>query len=67
MIRICNEMDLNEIYQIINDSAKTYKGKIPNDRYHEPYMTMEELVSEINDGVVFWGFEKNNNLLRLSN
>jgi len=42
MIRKCNETDLNDIYHIINDSAAAYKGKIPNDRYHEPYITMEE-------------------------
>jgi N-acetylglutamate synthase-like GNAT family acetyltransferase len=62
MIRLCNSMDTEEIYQIINDAAEAYKGVIPDDRYHEPYMTMEELNNEITDGVVFWGFEENNKL-----
>jgi N-acetylglutamate synthase-like GNAT family acetyltransferase len=62
MIRLCNHMDTEEIYQIINDAAEAYKGVIPDDRYHEPYMTMEELNNEITDGVVFWGFEENNKL-----
>jgi N-acetylglutamate synthase-like GNAT family acetyltransferase len=55
-------MDTEEIYQIINDAAEAYKGVIPDDRYHEPYMTMEELNNEITEGVVFWGFEENNKL-----
>ncbi|MCL2181609.1 MAG: hypothetical protein FWB83_10850 [Treponema sp.] len=62
MIRKCNETDLKDIYHIINDSVAAYKGKIPNDRYHEPYMTMEELKSETNDGVIFWGYEENNSI-----
>jgi N-acetylglutamate synthase-like GNAT family acetyltransferase len=62
MIRLCNSMDTEEIYQIINDAAEAYKGVIPDDRYHEPYMTMEELNNEITEGVVFWGFEENNKL-----
>ena len=62
MIRICDKTDLNDIYQIITDSAKAYKGVIPDDRYHEPYMIVEELKKEINDGVVFGGMEQNNEL-----
>jgi len=56
MIKLCVSDDLQEIYQIINDASQAYKGKIPEDRYHEPYMDMEELTSEIKDGVVFWGY-----------
>lgn len=56
MIRLCECEDQETIYQIINDAAKAYKGVIPGDRYHEPYMSMEELQQEINDGVVFWGY-----------
>ncbi|MNP16506.1 Acetyltransferase (GNAT) family protein [compost metagenome] len=63
MIRLCNISDKEEIYQIINDAAQAYKGVIPDDRYHEPYMTFEELTHEINDGVTFWGFEENKLLL----
>ncbi|TCZ79351.1 GNAT family N-acetyltransferase [Paenibacillus albiflavus] len=63
MIRLCNSMDTEEIYQIINDAAQAYRGVIPDDRYHNPYMTIEELNQEMNDGVVFWGFEENNKLI----
>jgi N-acetylglutamate synthase-like GNAT family acetyltransferase len=63
MIRMCNSMDVEEIYLIINDAAEAYKGVIPNDRYHEPYMSSEELNNEISEGVVFWGYEQNNKLL----
>lgn len=63
MIRKCNAKDNGEIFKIINDAAQAYKGVIPEDRYHEPYMTIEELNKEIDDGVVFWGFEEDGQLL----
>lgn len=58
MIRRCTESDLDGMYAIINDAAQAYKGLIPVDRWHEPYMPMEELEEEIRDGVEFWGFEE---------
>lgn len=63
MIRLCNDTDIEAIYNIINDAAQAYKGVIPEDRYHEPYMTRDELNHEIEDGVVFWGVEEDNKLL----
>jgi len=57
MIRRCTESDLDGMYAIINDAAQAYKGLIPDDRWHEPYMPMEELEDEIRDGVEFWGLE----------
>jgi N-acetylglutamate synthase-like GNAT family acetyltransferase len=63
MIRKCNENDLEDIFQIINDAATAYKGIIPNDRYHEPYMTMEKLKNEIYNGVIFYGLEESNGLI----
>lgn len=62
MIRICAENDFETIYDIINDSAIAYKGVIPPDRWHQPYMTREELQREISSGVRFWGFEKSGEL-----
>ena len=59
MIRRCNEKDIDTVYEIINDSARAYKGHIPEDCYHQPYMTKGELLSEIADGVVFYGYEDN--------
>jgi GNAT superfamily N-acetyltransferase len=40
---------------IVNGAARAYAGVIPEDRYHEPYMPLEELCGEIDAGVRFWG------------
>ena len=58
MIRKCNESDIKAIFEVINDAALAYKGIIPGDRGHEPYMPVEEIRHAIKDGVVFWGFEQ---------
>jgi len=63
MIRKCTEHDFETIYEIINEAAQVYKGAIPEDRWHEPYMPREELRSEIQDGVEFWGIEQDRLLL----
>ncbi len=39
---------------IINDAARAYRGVIPADRWHEPYMSASELETQIAEGVVFW-------------
>lgn len=57
MIRQCTSSDFETIYAIINDAAQAYKGVIPADRWHEPYMPAEELRRQIEEGVVFWGYE----------
>jgi N-acetylglutamate synthase-like GNAT family acetyltransferase len=53
MIRNATEKDFDEIYHVINDAAIAYKGIIPEDRWHEPYMRKEELKEQIEDGVRF--------------
>ena len=63
MIRKCTELDLKTIFEIVNDAAIAYKGIIPADRWHEPYMPLEEIRHEIEHGVIFWGFEKEGDLL----
>jgi GNAT superfamily N-acetyltransferase len=63
MIRKCKESDFKTILEIINDAAIAYKGIIPDDRWHEPYMTFEEIQHEVEDGVIFWGYEQKDNLL----
>jgi N-acetylglutamate synthase-like GNAT family acetyltransferase len=63
MIRKCTQQDLFVIYEIINDAALAYKGVIPEDRWHEPYMPIEELKHEIDDGVEFWGYEEAGDLI----
>lgn len=54
MIRPATDKDFNEIYEIINDSAMAYRGAIPDDRWHEPYMPADELQDQINDRVNFF-------------
>lgn len=63
MIRPCNNNDFDIIYSIINDAAGVYKGIIPVDRWKEPYMSKAELRHEMGEGVVFWGYETNNELV----
>ena len=63
MIRQCKDRDFETIYSIINDAAKAYRGVIPEDRWKEPYMPREELQHEIDDGVVFWGYEADGELI----
>ena len=63
VIRECKESDVDVIYEIINDAAQAYKGVIPEDRCHDPYMSEAELKQELHDGVVFWGFVDSNKLV----
>ena len=39
---------------IVNEAAQAYRDVIPVDRWHEPYMPIDEFVKEIAGGVVFW-------------
>ena len=57
MIRLCSNADTDEILEIINDGARAYEGVIPDDRWHDPYMSRDHLLSEIAAGVIFWGHE----------
>ncbi|MFA5113970.1 MAG: GNAT family N-acetyltransferase [Candidatus Margulisiibacteriota bacterium] len=63
MIRPCNDKDIEAIQAIINDAARAYKGVIPADCWHEPYMPLEELRQEIGEGVKFWGWEEGGELV----
>lgn len=58
MIRRCMEGDFEALYTIINDAAGAYRGVIPPDRWKEPYMPNDEILHEIRDGVMFWGYEE---------
>lgn len=63
MIRQCGKDDFRAIYEIINDAAQAYKGVIPPDRWHEPYMPKDKVHEEIEKGVVFWGYEEDGTLV----
>jgi len=62
MIRVCIGDDFEAIFQVINDAAEAYRGIIPVDRWHEPYMPREELQAEVSAGVAFLGYEKGDEL-----
>jgi len=56
MIKDCVESDLDDMQVVINNGAEVYRGIIPADRWHEPYMGRDELNNEIAAGVVFRGW-----------
>ncbi len=58
MIRPCSNADTAQICATINDGAQAYKGVIPADCWHEPYMPMAELQHELQAGVKFWGYQE---------
>jgi GNAT superfamily N-acetyltransferase len=62
-IRACDESDRDAIFSIINAAAERYRGAIPADRWHEPYMTAAQLDDEIAAGVRFSGYEEAGDLL----
>ena len=62
-IRPCGDEDREAIFAIVNAAAEAYRGVIPADRWHEPYMPMDELDGEIAAGVEFWGYEDGGELL----
>jgi GNAT superfamily N-acetyltransferase len=57
-IRPCRDDERPAILAIVNAAAEAYRGVIPADRWHEPYMTADELDREIAGGVAFWGYEE---------
>jgi GNAT superfamily N-acetyltransferase len=62
-IRHCSAADREAIHAIVNAAAEAYRGVIPTDRWHDPYMPMSELEEEIAAGVEFWGYEDDGELV----
>jgi GNAT superfamily N-acetyltransferase len=62
-IRPCRADERPAILAIVNAAAEVYRGVIPEDRWHEPYMGAEELDREIAAGVAFWGYEEDGELV----
>jgi len=56
-IRPCRDDEHATILAIVNSAAVAYRGVIPPDRWHEPYMSLAELRGDIAAGVAFWGLE----------
>ena len=63
MITECTKKNISNILYVINDASLKYKGIIPNDCWHEPYMTKQKLISEFANGVRIFGYNKDNNLV----
>ena len=63
MIKEYKKKDINKILNIINDASLKYKGVIPSNCWHEPYMSEDELIDEISDGVHMFGYHDNNKLI----
>jgi ribosomal protein S18 acetylase RimI-like enzyme len=63
ILRPCKDADFDVICAIINEAAGAYRGVIPADRWHEPYMPRDDLRHEIQSGVQFWGCEDGGELV----
>ena len=63
MISPCEEADAVQIWEIINSAASAYRGVIPTDCWHEPYMSLNELRSEMSSGVLFVGYREQSRLV----
>jgi len=62
-IRPCRADERAAILAIVNAAAEVYRGVIPADRWHVPYMPAAEFDEEIAAGVTFWGYEQDGTLL----
>jgi GNAT superfamily N-acetyltransferase len=62
-IRQCHDNERAAILAIVNAAAEAYRGVIPADRWHEPYMPHDELDQEIAAGVMFWGYKEDGTLI----
>jgi GNAT superfamily N-acetyltransferase len=56
-IRRCRPDERDTILALINSAAERYRGAIPADCWHEPYMARADLLAEIAAGVAFSGWE----------
>ena len=63
LIRQAVDGDRTQMLAIINQAAQAYRGVIPADRWHDPYMPERELVHEIASGIIFWVAEEAGHLL----
>ena len=63
MISEYTKSETSKILHVINDASLRYKGIIPNDCWHEPYMSEQELIAEFSDGVRMFGYHQDNKLI----
>jgi GNAT superfamily N-acetyltransferase len=62
-IRLCRDDERTAMLGIINAAAEAYRGVIPPDCWHEPYMPPQDFDREIAKGVDFWGYEMHGKLI----
>jgi GNAT superfamily N-acetyltransferase len=58
MVRPCAKTESQAIAAVINEAAEAYRGVIPPDCWHEPYMRVSALEKEIEAGVKFYGWDE---------
>src|SRR5688572_19188571 len=63
IVRPCRDDERDAILAIVNAAAEAYRGVIPADCWHEPYMPSGELDDEIAAGVAFWGVDEDGALV----
>ena len=63
LIRPCGDGDRETILAIINAAAEAYRGVIPSDCWHEPYMDAADLAEGISAGIRFSGYEMDGELV----
>ena len=63
MIREYTKNDTSKILNVINNASLRYKGIIPDNCWHEPYMSEQKLIDEFSDGVSIFGYQHNNKLI----
>ena len=56
MIRECTEEDAERICVVVNEAAEAYRGVIPDDCWHEPYMPLDEVRREMAE-MTFFGWD----------
>ena len=63
MISEYKKSDTSKILHVINDASLRYRGIIPNNCWHETYMSEQELIDEFSDGVRMFGYHQDNKLI----
>ena len=63
MISEYTKNDIYKILRVINEAAIKYKGLIPDNCWHEPYMSEQELFYEFTNKVRMFGYKRNKKLI----
>ena len=63
MISEHKKSDIYKILHVINDASLRYKDIIPDNCWHEPYMSEQKLIDEFSDGVRMFGYHHHNKLI----